>query len=85
MFARLGASAKGVVRRFMHNPSQSYWNAIKHVLGYLVRTKDHNILFVLNKTAGIVGYTDLYFVAGLEISCGLWDSSLGLHGHNVEY
>ena len=66
MFARLGASAKGVVRRFMHNPSQSYWNAIKHVLGYLVRTKDHNILFVMSKTAVIVGYTNSYFVGCLE-------------------
>ena len=58
--------AKGVVRRFMHNPNQSYWNAIKHVLGYLVRTIHYNILFVLNKTVGIVGYTDSYFVGCLE-------------------
>ena len=66
MFASVGANAKGVVTRFMHNPSQSHWNTIKHVLGYLVYTKDYNFLFVLNKTAGIVEYTDSYFVSYLE-------------------
>ena len=42
------AHAIGVVRRFMHTPSQSHRNTIKHVLRYLVGTKDHNILLVLN-------------------------------------
>ena len=51
----LGSNAKGVVRRLRHNPSQSHWNARKHASGYLVRRKDHNILFFLNKTLGIVG------------------------------
>ena len=62
----LGSNAKGLMRRLMHNPNQSYWNAIKHVLGCLVHTKDHNILFVLNKTAGIVRYIDSYFVVYVE-------------------
>ena len=66
MFARLGANVKGLVRRFMHNRNQSHWNAIKYVLGYPVRPKDHNILLVLNKTASVVGYNDSYFVGCLE-------------------
>ena len=60
------AHAIGVVRKFMHSPDQSHWNAIKDVLRYMVGTKDYNILFVLNKTVGIVGYTDSYFVGCLE-------------------
>ena len=56
------AHAIGVVRRFMHNPGRSHWNAVKHVFRYLVGTKDHGILFGPNSTSGIVGYTDLDFV-----------------------
>ena len=52
------AHVVGVVSRFMHNPGQSHWNAVKHVFKYLVGKKDHGILFGLNKNQGVVGYTD---------------------------
>ena len=66
MFASVGAKAKAVVTRFMYNPSQSRWNAKNMLFGYLERNEDHNIVFVLEKTATIVGYTDSYFVGYLE-------------------
>ena len=53
--------AVGVISRFMHNPGRSHWNAVKHVFRYLAGTKDHDILFGLNSTSGVVGYTDSDF------------------------
>ena len=50
----------------MHNPGQSHWNAVKHVLRYLAGTKDHGILFGSNSTSGVVGYTDSDFVGCVE-------------------
>ena len=51
----------GVFKRFMLNPGQSHWNAVKHVFRYLVGRKDHGILFQTNKNSGVVGYTDSSF------------------------
>ena len=51
----------GVVSKFMHNPSRAHWNAVKHVVIYMVGTKDCGILFVPNKTSSVVGYTDSDF------------------------
>ena len=38
------AHVVAVVSRFMHNPGQSHWNAIKHMFRYLAGTKEHGIL-----------------------------------------
>ena len=55
------AHVVGVVSRFMHNPSRSHWNAVKHVFRYLVGTQDLGTLFGPNKNPVIVGYTDSTF------------------------
>ena len=44
------------------NPSRAHWNAVKHVLRYLVGIKVDNILFGLNETSDVDGYTDLDFI-----------------------
>ena len=59
--------AVGVVSRFMHNPGRSHWNTVKHVFRYLAGTKDHNILFGLNPTSGVVVYTDSDFIGCVDI------------------
>ena len=58
--------AVGVVRRFMHNPGRSHWNAIKHVFRYLASTKDHGIHFGPNPTSGVVGYCDSDFAGCVD-------------------
>jgi hypothetical protein len=58
--------AIGVINRFMHNPDQSHWNAVKHVFRYLAGTKDHNILLSPNSTSSVVGYTDSDFVGCVD-------------------
>ena len=60
--------AVGVISRFMHNPGRSHWNAVMHVFRYLDGTKDHDILFGLNPTIGVVSYIDSDF-AGCVDSC----------------
>ena len=62
----------------MHNPGRSHWNAIKHVFRYLVGTKDHGILFGLNKNKDVVGYTDPDFV-------GCVDSRKSTTGYCVKF
>ena len=56
----------GVVSIFMHNPGRSHWNVVKHVFRYLAGTKDHVILFELNKDSGVVGYTDSDFADSVD-------------------
>ena len=61
------AHVVGVVNRFMHNPSLSHWNTVKHVFRYMVGTQDHGILFGPNKDSHIVGYTDSDFANCVDI------------------
>ena len=58
--------AVGVVIKFMHNPGRSHWNAVKHVLRYLARTKGHGIQFGPNSTSDVVDYTDSDFAGCVE-------------------
>ena len=58
--------AIGVVSRFMHNLRRSHWNELKHVFRYLAGTKEHGILFGLNPTSGVVGYTDSDFAGCVD-------------------
>ena len=60
------AHVVGVVSRFMHNPGRSHWNAVKHVFKYLPDTKNHGILFGLNKNSTVVGYTDSDFAGCVD-------------------
>ena len=39
------ANAVGQVCRYMQNPGQSHWTAVKHILKYLKGTRDHGVIF----------------------------------------
>ena len=52
------AHAVGIVSRFMHNQGQAHWNAVKHILRYLVGTQNYRIAFAPNEPSSLVGYTD---------------------------
>ena len=56
-----------VVNKFMHNPSQAHWNAVKHVFRYLMSRKDYGILFNPNENSSIVSYTDSNFAGRVDI------------------
>jgi hypothetical protein len=52
------AYAVGIISRFMHKPGRPHWNAVKHILKYLVGTQDYGIKFEPNEPLGLLGYTD---------------------------
>jgi hypothetical protein len=60
------AYAVGIVSRFMHNPGCPHWNAVKHILRYLVGTQDYDIKFGPNEPLGLVGFTDSDYAGCLD-------------------
>eukprot|EP00253_Pinus_taeda_P019335 PITA_19335 len=57
--------AVGVVSRFMANPSEEHWRAVKWVLRYLRGTSDHCIIF--SGGEGLVyGYVDVDYAGDLD-------------------
>eukprot|EP00253_Pinus_taeda_P012129 PITA_12129 len=55
----------GVVNRFMANPGEEHWRAVKWVLRYLRGTSDHCIIF--NGSEGSVcGYVDVDYAGDLD-------------------
>ena len=57
--------AVGVVSRFMANPGEEHWRAVKQVLRYLRGTSDHCIIF--NGSEGSVcGYVDVDYASDLD-------------------
>jgi hypothetical protein len=48
----------GIVSRFMHNLGRPHWNAVKHIIRYLVGTQDYGIRLGPNEPLGRVGFTD---------------------------
>ena len=50
--------AVGVVSRYMSNPGQKHWEAVKHILMYLRGTKDSLLTFGSNNATEVEGYTD---------------------------
>jgi len=46
---------------FAHNPGKAYWNALKHVLGYIKGTLDYAIRYCTGATLDLVGYVNSNF------------------------
>ncbi|KAF7376711.1 Transcription factor [Mycena sanguinolenta] len=62
MYAAIGtrpdvAFAVSLLSRFIVNPKLMHWNAAKHVLRYLISTKNHGLAFGLDDS-GLLAYTD---------------------------
>ena len=64
------AHAIGVINKFIHNPSRSHWNAVKHVFRYLVGTKELGILFSLKDISGENRQPDIFLNLTMERSRG---------------
>jgi hypothetical protein len=54
--------AVGMVSRFQSNPGQEHWTAVKHILKYLKRTRDHMLVFQSDSLLPH-GYTDSDFMS----------------------
>ena len=54
--------AIGMVSRFQSNPGQEHWTAVKHILKYLKRTRDHMLVFQSDSLLPH-GYTDSDFMS----------------------
>ena len=54
--------AVGMVARYQANPGQAHWTAVKHILKYLKRTRDYQLVYQSDSLMPL-GYTDLDFQA----------------------
>ena len=52
------AYAVGYVSRFMENPQEEHWVAVKRILRYLQGTEMHGICYKSNGTVDFRGYSD---------------------------
>ncbi|XP_048622596.1 secreted RxLR effector protein 161-like [Brassica napus] len=50
--------AVGVLSRYMHNPRDSYGQAIKHILRYVKGTTNYGMFFKIDWSRSVVGYSD---------------------------
>jgi len=50
------AHSVGVVSRFLANPGQSHWVAVKTVFRYFKGTETHGLIFGLDNDCEIVGF-----------------------------
>ena len=48
----------GVINQYMSNLERKHWEAVKHILRYLRRTKDAWPTFGSNNSTVVEGYTD---------------------------
>jgi len=52
------AFAVGLISRYMENPGQAHWNAIKRILRYLKGTRDKGITYKKGCQIKLEGYSD---------------------------
>lgn len=56
-----------IISRFMSNPGEEHWNALKWLLRHLKRTSNYGIMFKLNKEGvTLKGFTDSDFAGNRE-------------------
>ena len=60
------AYAVWVVSRYMSNPGQKHWEAVKHILKYLRGTKDSRLTFGSNNSTQVEGYTNSDYVGNTD-------------------
>ena len=46
------------VCQYMHNPLESYWVVVKHILRYLVGTLDHGLYLQRPSKLNLIGFCD---------------------------
>lgn len=46
------------VCQYMHNPLESYWVVVKHILRYLVGTLDHGLYLQRPSNLNLIGFCD---------------------------
>ena len=54
--------AVGMVSRYQSDPGLAHWTAVKHIIKYLKRTKDHMLVFG-GEDLVTIGYTDSDFMS----------------------
>ena len=55
----------GMVSRYQSNPGPKHWQAVKHILKYLQRTRDYMLVYWCEDLIPI-GYTDSDFQSDLD-------------------
>ena len=55
----------GMVSKYQSNPRPKHWQAVKHILKYLRRTRDYMLVYQCEDLIPI-GYTDLDFQSNLD-------------------
>ena len=55
----------GMVNQYQSNPGPKYWQAVKHILKYLRRTRDYTLVYRCEDLIPI-GHTDLDFQSDLD-------------------
>ncbi|KAE8692180.1 putative ROP-interactive CRIB motif-containing protein 6 [Hibiscus syriacus] len=62
------SQAVGVVSRYMHNPGEGHWQAVKWFLRYLQQTMDVGLVFEQDEALGqcMVGYVDSDYAGDLD-------------------
>ncbi|KAE8671810.1 ABC transporter B family member 7 [Hibiscus syriacus] len=62
------SQAVGVVSRYMHDPGNEHWQAVKWILRYILNTVDVGLVFQQDKQDGqcVVGYCDSDYAGDLD-------------------
>ncbi|KAE8707953.1 putative beta-1,3-galactosyltransferase 20 [Hibiscus syriacus] len=62
------SQAVGVVSRYMHDPGEGHWQAVKWILQYLQQTVDVGLVFEQDETLGqcVVGYANSDYASDLD-------------------
>ncbi|KAE8732640.1 hypothetical protein F3Y22_tig00001818pilonHSYRG00042 [Hibiscus syriacus] len=62
------SQAVGVVSRYMHDPGEGHWQAVKWILRYLQQTVDVGLVFEQDEALGqcMVGYVDSNYAGDLD-------------------
>lgn len=58
--------AVGFVSRFSNKYDVSHWHTVQRILRYLLKTKDHGILYNESETNNLVDYSDSDFASDLD-------------------
>ena len=74
----------GMVSRYQSNPRPKHWQAVKHILKYLRRTRDYMLIYRCEDLIPI-GYTDSNFQSDLDFRKPTSGCvQLGRWSHNLE-
>ena len=55
----------GIISRYQSDPGEEHWIAVKHILIYLRRTRDHMLVYS-SGSLETIGYTDSDFQGDID-------------------